>query len=686
MQRFLFSKLTQKVIFILLILTSIFSCSKDSDLLAEYVNLDNKEVLSAGNFIMNDQYTISRDKSIVLDVLSNDTFANLDKVKIVETSEAKNGMVVINDDNTLTYTPSSSTSLNPIPEATTNEPLVTETETTAIETPKTDTSTTETPSSETTTTDTSPTDTSTTETSTTETSSTETSSTDTSTTDTSTTDTSTTEIPSTETTTTDTTPTSTTTEDEGETTDTFTYTTEEENENGTVTTNEGTVTITTIAENVYYVTVTGNAGNDGKSEENAWSLSHAISNAKAGDNIFIKAGNYGNFRWTQSTGGNSENPIKFIGYKTEIGDINTTTESSVAYVDSPNPSVDASEMPLLSGGINSGTAITATSNSTYVHFENIQISGYSIALQMTPDHLTLKNIVIEAPGVQNSDATYNGKGMNIYGDYVTIENCFVLNAGAEAITLSGANNCIVRNNKVYCDNLDNGTDYYILMLGDSQNNLVDGCYVYRKIGIKHPGHGLTIKNGPQNNIFQNSTLINGSIEVNGDNSKENLFKDIIISGGFDEATYKGDTAANIKIENGANNNEFQDINISGAFGAVAFIDFDDGNSPNDAVDAGNNNTFKRINVTNSGSAISFGEFQKLEGRAWNNTFTDCSFKNVRTLFRVNRPNSDNKLINSTVENVDNFWQTSNGYNYELNSNTVFENVLWINVGFTPPSN
>lgn len=118
------------------------SCSKDSDLLADYVAIDpevsialyvrndtfkidivsgsesnessniessnggeNTIVSITSNGIVNDSYETSSGNSIVLDVLANDTFKDLDNVSISEISQPENGEVIINSDNTLTYTP-----------------------------------------------------------------------------------------------------------------------------------------------------------------------------------------------------------------------------------------------------------------------------------------------------------------------------------------------------------------------------------------------------------------------------------------------------------------------------------------------------------------------------------------------------------------------------------------------------
>ena len=92
-----------------LILIFQFSCSKDSDLLTDYVLADAKADLVIGKFVVDDVYTVSSVGSVVLDVLSNDTFTEQEEVTITETSTPTNGNVEINADDTLTFTPEANT-------------------------------------------------------------------------------------------------------------------------------------------------------------------------------------------------------------------------------------------------------------------------------------------------------------------------------------------------------------------------------------------------------------------------------------------------------------------------------------------------------------------------------------------------------------------------------------------------
>lgn len=92
------------------ILFSFFSCSKDTDLLAEYVATDMHESRLISNIFIDDKYVINGNETIVLDVFSNDSIINPDKVRIVETSQPNYGTVTINENSSLTYTPSPSSS------------------------------------------------------------------------------------------------------------------------------------------------------------------------------------------------------------------------------------------------------------------------------------------------------------------------------------------------------------------------------------------------------------------------------------------------------------------------------------------------------------------------------------------------------------------------------------------------
>lgn len=96
-----FSKLVAISAFLFLSL----SCSKDADLLSEYVISEN-DVLDGIALLADDIYFINTSQSsMLLSVLDNDSFSTNSQVTIIATSEPDHGNVRINADNTLTYFP-----------------------------------------------------------------------------------------------------------------------------------------------------------------------------------------------------------------------------------------------------------------------------------------------------------------------------------------------------------------------------------------------------------------------------------------------------------------------------------------------------------------------------------------------------------------------------------------------------
>jgi len=81
------------------------SCSKDADLLSEYVITKDENATNLQTYVVNDVFYINNNSDIILDVLNNDNFEELSNVSIINTTTAQNGNIEINNDNTLTYTP-----------------------------------------------------------------------------------------------------------------------------------------------------------------------------------------------------------------------------------------------------------------------------------------------------------------------------------------------------------------------------------------------------------------------------------------------------------------------------------------------------------------------------------------------------------------------------------------------------
>ncbi len=670
-----------KLTLLLLAVSFLFSCGKDSDLLDDYTSLEDSDIIDGRNFVKDDVFVLNGDNSIILDVLLNDNFPNSDNVRITSISNASWGVVEIMEDNTILYTPvvrhQESTNTSEGSEEESTE------ENTSEETTEEDNSSDgQADGSEEDTADGNEGSDSGESDDSTEEEGSETN-----------------EDP-----------------DSESTTDTFDYTAETENEDGTTTSEEGSVSVeygnestteeteeeteeetteeesteedTTedetppIAGNARYVTTTGKSSNDGLSENTAWSIEHAFVVAQPGQTIYVKAGSYVNKELILYQGGSAGNPIKFIGYKTTPEDTKVSNGASFKYGDQINTSL----MPLFQGNAPNGRGqgMAMRIDESYVEVHNIQFTGYATAILNQGSYARYKNIIGFSLGDFRSGGSpeYSGVGVLLKGSNNKVEDSYFYNVGAEGVTLNGCNTCEVKYTEVVSDSNVNPTDYYVLFTGGTTNSVVENCKARRKSGLSHFGHGLVMKDGATNNLITKSQVFNTYIELQFANVSENLVTNCSITGRWNE---DGDYAGGIMTANGAHHNTFRDIDISGVYSGIRFSDWRDGvGSPNDTNDAGNNNVYSNIQVSDSDFAIDFNEFEKLEGNAWNNEFSNCYFLNVDTMFRVNRPNSGNRVIGCTVQNVNKLKVTSSGYNYQLNGNTVFENMNWVNVGFELP--
>lgn len=92
------------MIFIITIICTflITSCSKDADLLSEYV-IQDEQNKSSIQLLVDDNFTTSLNSTIILDVLANDNITNIENVKITSTTKPKFGEIEILEDNTLKF-------------------------------------------------------------------------------------------------------------------------------------------------------------------------------------------------------------------------------------------------------------------------------------------------------------------------------------------------------------------------------------------------------------------------------------------------------------------------------------------------------------------------------------------------------------------------------------------------------
>ncbi len=407
-----------------------------------------------------------------------------------------------------------------------------------------------------------------------------------------------------------------------------------------------------IQAETYYVTVLGTDLNSGLTEEDAWSLEHAFASAIAGDIVYVKSGNYGALNLVVANQGTQAEPIQFIGYKNTANDINSAMGSTRVYGDP----LDANEMPLLVGSEEENAEFLGTGiwvGKDYVNILNFQITKYKNGCLTTGDGCLIKNVIVHQVGDFNPEHTYvpggdvsaflnySGKGILVYGDYVKVQDCLVVNAGAEGYTFSNSDFVEHAYNAVYSDTEINPCDYYYLLANGTSNNTLEHIYVERVGPLVHSGHGLVYKVDAQENVASHCTIIGTKIELQYIEVKNNIFTDCHITPGSDG---KGE----IRIANAAHHNTFVNCSVDGAQG-VTFSDTSE--DPNE--NAGNNNDFVNCTFSNMNSAINWHWYSTSyeESAAFDNTFYNCVFYNLNYLFMVDRANYGNALVNCIIQDV-----------------------------------
>ncbi len=459
----------------------------------------------------------------------------------------------------------------------------------------------------------------------------------------------------------------------------------------------------------FYVTTSGTSDKDGRSEEEAWNIEHAFATAKAGETVWIKAGNYGNKNLTISVSGTNSNPIRFIGYNTTPGDISSCFGSTFEYTPGAHPNLnnelDGNTMPLLEGDFStsndSNIGLKITGN--FVRLENFQVTKYyNINLISSGQYNILKNIVSTQCGSFTNKA-YKGKALIVGGDHSELHNSIVINAAAEGITIAGGDEQKHSYNKVYSDHTVNPTDYYYLItLGTSggvvnpaDSNVIEDVYVERVGALDHYGHGICHKVASINNTVSNATIINTNFEHNFAEVYNNKAYNISITGigkpwNHDEEVKdtEKDHRSSFLFRNGAHDNEIHNSKIVNGLAMAVFADKDDGypgvGGDLDSLSAGYNNKLFNVIGDSMLYGVDFDRFDLTAGIAQNNGFYNCTFNDVQDLFRVDCPNEGTYFKNCIFNSVISLESTAFNGSFNLDiDDSSFENCNFSNTGFGP---
>lgn len=573
---YLLSNLIKIALFCIILFVGL-SCNKDTDLLADYV------VQKPQSLLPNDIVMTLSNNPVVIYPLGKDSFEYPKKVIITEVTSPKMGSAVVNEDNTITYTP----------------------------------------------------------------------------------------------------------DDDKIGTDDFDYSATVTKPDKTVTTETGNITVNVTetektasaitGSNIYYVTTEGKSTNTGTTETTAWNIQHAFKSAKAGDIVYIKAGNYGALQLYVSKSGTTDKPIKFVGYTTVPGDLVSNEGSTYKYGDK----LDSNKMPLLIGKLGE-TAIIVQKN--YIEIENIQITKYGKALISQGQNVVLRNIIASQLGNQSSYDAYDGWGIIVYGDNTLLENSFVLNATAEAIKLFGSNNSRVNYCKVRADNPNNPTDYYFILTGGTTKSIIENSHAERALGLKHGGHGFDIKDLAEYNIIRNCVAKYTSFELNFAGVRFNTIENCSIYGAGTESK---NWHSRMVIFNGANNNLIKDMYIQDTWSAITWAEDNDryvgpGGNRNEES-CGYDNTFERITIKNTNRILNVGGGTTYHASAERNTFINCDFSDFDSVAITYYPTEDIKFINCKFTNGKKFITEAGGlYAPYSKADFTFINSIWKNNRFQAP--
>ena len=289
-------------------------------------------------------------------------------------------------------------------------------------------------------------------------------------------------------------------------------------------------------------------------------------------------------------------------------------------------------------------------------------------------------------GSQEESDAYDGFGLDIRGKHALIENCFVLNATAEAIKLITADNTNVNYCMVYSDNKKNPTDYYYIIAGGTKYATVNSCYAERAIGLSHGGHGFNIKNEASYNTFKNCIAKRTNFELTYSGVQYNTIDGGGISGddkSGGEWALPSEWPATLSIIGAANNNTIKNFHIENTYAAIVWNIFND--TTGKEANLSHDNNFENITVQNVRTILQVGGGTNFVAEAKNNTFTNCHFTEFQAVARTYFKTENIKFENCNFKNGEHLMYEAGGdYAPYSKFNVTWQNCSWENMGFPAP--
>ena len=422
-------------------------------------------------------------------------------------------------------------------------------------------------------------------------------------------------------------------------------------------------------------------------------LSEAAAIATAGTTIWIKAydnsgDGYGTETVTLDADGTATEPVKILGYRDTIGDL----DGVMYFAYAQGRGLTASEMPLFRGAGGTTTSRGLTISGDYTIVKNLQITGHD------------RNFVATAPGqvgviLDNCLSTVTSRVDPSSG------SCFHLGIADTPGTGSGSSKLrivnsvavngemhnffflsdfgLLSNNRSYQDSeLAGGTDYLYLYRGS--DNIARNLVAHRNDQSSHSGHGYALKSEyvrTEQNLTENATAYNifFPIEARHAAVRHNVFRNISCTKS-DAYPVTDDDNGGIKFT-AASYNTFDNIYVKDAEFGIRF----GASTENDGVGTttGDHNVIKNSVFVGCNWAVHEAVDTASGGRvAEDNEIVNCTFhQNLYVLYRDNASaGSGNRFVNCLFDTI-----TSGEVLDDTSSGFTYDHVNFSNLGFPDPS-
>jgi len=392
----------------------------------------------------------------------------------------------------------------------------------------------------------------------------------------------------------------------------------------------------------YFVDASVDVSGTGLDEDTPFkTIQEGVNILKAGDKLWIRAGNYGDERVVVNNSGNISNPIHIEGYIKTQGDI------TKMYYSYGNGELKANKMPLLIGTDRAKyNGFMLEDNVHDIVIKNLQIKNYRIGFfsRINTKRVRLERILVKDMGDWENGGEF-AVGIHIETwdtnkcNYFRVKDCIVINAEKRGISSKGDNN-YYENCKVYSDEFDidyintkkKATDYYFKTNGTG--NIIRGCEANKKTSLGHNGHAFALKHFNEYNLVENCLAVNTlwSYQARHSVTRFNVFRN---SEAHADVPYRlreqyRPYTGGINVNSGASYNIFENIYIHDTDVAFMFDKFYDEGGVSPGI--GHHNTFKNIVINNIVHYVFY--FRNGEKEKTTVSFNDNKFYNL-TINKVN---------------------------------------------------